>query len=182
MNNNLGKSQNAKIKFFAIFKLINSIIYFIPSYLCIVFGLTTAMLYLILGNGRSEITNTTGIIDSIILLLISLMPTILTVILFIFTLIYTILVFRKKYNKIIDLITSILLLIINILLLIFLFKLSSYVLIILFLILSIIITANIIFTIILLVNNKKIIKIFINFKKTTYYLIGEFYGNTISKI
>ena len=85
-------------------------------------------------------------------------------------------------NKIIDLITSILLLIINILLLIFLFKLSSYVLIILFLILSIIITANIIFTIILLVNNKKIIKIFINFKKTTYYLIGEFYGNTISKI
>ena len=159
MINNLEKSKNTKIKFFTIFKLINSIIYFIPSCFCIGIAVALNITFLILGSGGSKITNTSSLADAIIYIsFFSLVPAILSLILFILTLIYRIQVFRKKYNKIIDLIICILFLIINTLLIIFLFELYTNILIILItiiIIFSIIIIANIIFTILLLVNNKK---------------------------
>lgn len=158
MHDNLEKSKNTKIKFFTIFKLINSIIYFIPSYICIGIAVALDILFLILGSGGSKLMDTSGFVDAMLYVsLFSLVPAILSLILFILTLIYTIQIFRKKYNKIIDLITSILLIIINILLLILWFKLSTNTFIIfisIILILSIIIIANILFTIKLLVDDK----------------------------
>ncbi len=153
MNQDLKKTNtntnnlDPKLKFFAIFKLIMSIIYFVPSFFMIGLGLAINAFILIIGSGSSKYSDLLGFLKAMIYTsFYSILPTILSLILFIITIIFTIKIFKNKYNKTMDLVTSILFILIN-LFLIFSFKSSISSFDILLLIFSIIFILNIFFTI-----------------------------------
>ena len=136
--------EDSKVKIFAIFKLIISIIYFIPA-LCIVgLGIIINLFLLIIGSGASKITDTSGFIEGMnYISLFTIFPSILALVIFVMTLIFTIQLFKDKYNKTMDLLTSVLFILINVILIIFFFKLSFYILGIVLLLFSIVLILNI---------------------------------------
>lgn len=146
MNQNLKKTTintntlDQKLKSFAIFKLIISIIYFIPAFLFFSFGIIIIIFSLMakIINAPVAMENM-GYISFLIIL-----PIILALVLFIITLIFTVKLFKNKYNKIMDLLTSVLFILINLFLIIF-FPFPFFQ--ILLLVSSIIFILNIIFTI-----------------------------------
>ena len=142
-NTNTNK-VNSKLKIFSIFKMIMSIIYFIPAYFIFGFGLIINLILLLIGGGGSKITDTSGVIVGIkYISFFTIIPTILALVLFIITLIFTIKLFKNKYNKIIDILINILFILINIFLIILSFKLSFYLFDFILLVFSIILILNI---------------------------------------
>ena len=145
MNQNLKKTTittntlDQKLKSFAIFKLIMSIIYFIPAFLFFAFGIIIIILSLM-----AKLVNASLAMESMYISFLIILPIILALVLFIITLIFTVKLFKNKYNKIMDLLTSILFILINSFLIIF-FPFSFFQ--ILLLVSSIVFILNIIFTI-----------------------------------
>ena len=137
--------QNYKFsKTFALFKLIISILYFIPAFFIIGFGLLIDIILLILGAGGVKLQDTSNFISAIgYVSFFSLIPTILSLIIFVLAIIYCVKFFKKRYSKKIDLILCILLIIQNIFYIILFFNLSHIYLSVLLLIFTLIILANI---------------------------------------
>lgn len=147
---------DSKLKSFAIFKIIMSIIYFIPAFFIFGLGMVLNLFLLIIGSGGSKVSDTSSFMGGIeYISFFTIIPTILAIVLFIITLIFTIKLFKNKYNKAMDLLTSILFIIINLFLITFLFKSSFYLFGILLSILSIIFILNIFYT--TKVSNKKVV-------------------------
>lgn len=138
---------DSKLKSFAIFKLIMSIIYFIPVFFIFGLGIVINLLLLITGSGGSKIADTSSFMEGMgYISFFTILPTIIALLLFITTLIFVIKLFKNKYNKTMDLLTSILFILINLFLIIFLFKSSFYLFSILLLVFSVVFILNILFT------------------------------------
>ena len=146
---------DSKLKSFAIFKIIMSIIYFIPAFFIFGLGIAINLFLLIIGSGGSKISDTSSFMEGMgYISLFTIIPIILALVLFVITLIYTIKLFKNKYNKTMDLLTNILFILINVFLIIFLFKSSFYLLGIILLVFSIIFILNIL-SIVKISNNNK---------------------------
>ncbi len=136
---------NKSIKFFTIFKLIMSIIYFIPSFLIFGMGLIVNILILIIGSGGSKIQDTSGFMSAMgYIQFFSIIPTLLSIIVFIIAIISCVKFFKNNYNRTMDLILSILFIIVNICYIIILFSLSQLFLPILLIIVTIILLINVV--------------------------------------
>ena len=136
---------NKSIKFFTIFKLIMSIIYFIPSFLIFGMGLIVNILLLIIGSGGSKIQDTSDFMSAMgYIQFFSIIPTLLSIIVFIIAIICCVKFFKNNYNRTMDLILSILFIIVNICYIIILFSLSQLFLPILLIIVTIILLINVV--------------------------------------
>lgn len=113
-------NTNRKIKkienFFIIFKLVRSILYFIPAIAILSLGLVLNGTLLLLGAGTNNPDSISGIIA---LLEISALPTIFCLVLLIVTIISTVKFFKRKYSKVLDIIITILFLSLDVVLLVF---------------------------------------------------------------
>ncbi len=123
--NNVEKTT--KQKFFIIFKLGMSILYFIPAFFIFGFGLMMNMFFLIGGAGASKNGDVSSITQVMTYIgAFSIIPAIICIILFIIALISTIKFFKNKYSKKMDLFISLVFEIINIALLSFAFWSAFY--------------------------------------------------------
>lgn len=112
-------NENPKLKTFAIFKLIMAIIYLIPAFFIFGFGMAINILTLIIGNSDLKFIDTSNYISGMAYVsFFTILPAIFIFVFFIMTLVFTIKLFKNKYNKNIDLFTSILFILINIILII----------------------------------------------------------------
>ena len=143
-DNTLKNQQYKSIKFFTVFKLVMSIIYFIPSFLIFGLGLMANLFLLIIGAGGSKVQDTSSFMSAMgYIQFFSIIPTIFTIVVFILAIISCVKFFKNNYNKTMDLILSILFVIVNICYIIILFSLSQIFLSILLIIVTILLLVNV---------------------------------------
>ena len=136
--------EHPKVKFFVIFKLIMSIIYFIPSFIFLGLGFITNIFLLIIESGGSKLEDTSGLSASVgIISFFSIIPTLIAIIILVLAIICCVKFFKNNYNKILDLTLCVLLIIVSISYIILLYNLSYVFLSILLYIFMIIIFFNI---------------------------------------
>lgn len=106
-NKELNKASS-KRKFFIIFKLVNSLLYFVPAILVFGFGVMMNLFIMIVSAGASKNMDTSGTIEGMTVIgAFSIIPAILCLIFLIITIISTVKFFKNKYSKVMDMLIAI---------------------------------------------------------------------------
>ena len=118
LNNQNSDVKTPKQKFFIIFKLVNSLLYFVPAILVFGFGVMMNLFIMIVSAGASKNMDTSGTIEGMTIIgAFSIIPAILCLIVLIITIISTVKFFKNKYSKVMDMLIAIIFLLLDIALL-----------------------------------------------------------------
>ena len=119
-------NKNGKATFFILFKLITSIIYFVPAFFVFAFGFSMNLIFTIFAAGGSKNGDVSNLIQAMPYIgVISIIPAILCIVFFVISIISTAKYFKNKYSKKLDMFMTILFLILDLLLFVFSIKILS---------------------------------------------------------